>query len=183
MKFAYADPPYLGQGKKHYGELHADASDWDFLDAHEGLIDQLRTEFQDGWAMSASVPSLRFLAGRVPKEARIMAWVKPFCSFKPGVGVAYAWEPVLVCGGRKRTRQQPTVRDWCSANITLKKGCPGAKPPAFCHWLFEVFNAQPDDELVDLFPGSGGVAEAWSAWMRAKSNMPVAMELMCEQRQ
>jgi hypothetical protein len=27
--------------------------------------------------------------------------------------------------------------------------------------LFEVLNAQPGDELVDLFPGSGAVQKAW----------------------
>ncbi|KKM25473.1 hypothetical protein LCGC14_1594680, partial [marine sediment metagenome] len=66
-----------------------------------------------------------------------MSWVKPFCIFKPGVGVAYAWEPILVSGGRKRPRSKPTVRDWVSANITLKKGLVGVKPEAFCFWLFD----------------------------------------------
>mgnify|MGYP007102828454 CR=1 FL=1 len=29
MKFAYADPPYFKQGKKHYGKLHDEAEIWD----------------------------------------------------------------------------------------------------------------------------------------------------------
>jgi hypothetical protein len=90
-----------------------------------------------------------------------MAWVKPFCIFKPNVNPAYAWEPVLVRGGRKRGRDLPTVRDWVSANITLKKGMSGVKPDAFSHWLFEVLGMQEGDEFVDLFPGSGAVTRAW----------------------
>jgi hypothetical protein len=37
----------------------------------------------------------------------------------------------------------------------------GAKPEAFCRWLFSVLNAQAGDELVDLFPGSGIVTRTW----------------------
>jgi hypothetical protein len=84
-----------------------------------------------------------------------MAWVKPFAIFKPGVGVAYAWEPVIVRGGRKRTRRQPTVRDWVSVNITLRKGLVGAKPLAFCQWLLDVLNVEVGDTLDDLYPGTG----------------------------
>jgi hypothetical protein len=94
-----------------------------------------------------------------------MAWVKPFCSFKPGINPAYAWEPLIVCGGRKRTRQQTTVRDWTATNITLKKGLTGAKPYEFCAWVFEVLGMGPDDELVDIFPGTGAVTGAWNTWV------------------
>jgi hypothetical protein len=87
-----------------------------------------------------------------------MAWVKPFAVFKPNVGVAYAWEPVIVRGGRKRTREQPTVRDWVSEVITLKRGLTGAKPERFCRWILDVLNFQPGDTLDDLFPGTGVMA-------------------------
>jgi len=101
-----------------------------------------------------------------PPDVRVGAWVKPWAVFKPGVGVAYAWEPVLVRGGRKRERTQDTARDWVAASITLRRGVVGAKPDAFCYWLFEVLNLQPDDDLVDLYPGSGAVARAWERWRR-----------------
>jgi hypothetical protein len=94
-----------------------------------------------------------------------MAWVKPFAVFKPNVNPAYAWEPVVVRGGRKRTRQQRTVRDWVSANITLKKGLVGAKPPEFCNWLLEVLNVQPEDTLVDLFPGTGVMTSTFNTYI------------------
>ena len=98
--------------------------------------------------------SLQFLLAICPKGVRIAAWVKPFCSFKPNVGVAYAWEPVVWKGGRKRTREEPTVRDWVSVNITLQKGLPGAKPSEFNRWILQLFNYQEGDELIDLFPGT-----------------------------
>jgi hypothetical protein len=95
-----------------------------------------------------------------------MAWVKPFASFKPGVNPAYAWEPVIVRGGRPYPKEANTVRDWISANITLQTGMPGAKPAAFWLWLFAVLNLQPGDEFVDLFPGSGGGMRMWEKWQR-----------------
>lgn len=156
MRFAYADPPYLGCGLSHYGD-HPDAAVYDTLDGHRDLVARLCDDFPDGWAMSLHAPSLKYILPLCPDDCRVMAWVKPFCSFKPGVGVAYAWEPVIVRGGRKRTREQPTVRDWCAVNITLKRGFTGAKPSDFVHWILDVLNAQPGDEVVDLFPGSGAV--------------------------
>jgi hypothetical protein len=32
----------------------------------------------------------------------------------------------------------------------------GAKPAAFCRWVFGLLGAAPGDTLDDLFPGSGG---------------------------
>lgn len=149
MIFAYADPPYVGQARKHYQCAEVD---------HVALIDSLVEKYPDGWALSCSSPSLRMLLALCPDDVRVMAWVKPFCAFKVNVNPAYAWEPVIVRGGRKRTRQQPTVRDWVSANITLKKGLAGAKPEAFSRWLMEVLNVQAGDEFHDLFPGTGAVS-------------------------
>ena len=153
---AYADPPYVGQAKKHYGTEEID---------HLDLFHQLGE--YDAWALSASTPSLAHLLEICPlSEVRIGAWVKPFCIFKPGVNPAYAWEPVLWHSSRKRTREQPTTRDWVSCNITLKKGLVGAKPEKFCHWLFDTLNLQKGDKFIDLFPGSGAVTRAWKEWTR-----------------
>ena len=154
MKFAYADPPYLGQARRHYGPNAHEVN-------HQFLIATLCRQFPDGWALSCSSPSLQALLPLCPPDVRVLAWVKPFASFKPGVGVAYAWEPVIVRGGRRRTRAQRTIRDWLAANPTRRTGIAGAKPEAFCRWLFGVFNAHPGDELVDLFPGSGIVTRTW----------------------
>lgn len=155
MKFGYADPPYIGQAKKHYNSTEVN---------HKELIEKLIREFPDGWALSLSSPSLKTILNMCPNDVRVMVWVKPFCSFKPNVNPAYAWEPVIVYGGRKRSRAQPTIRDYVEANITLKKGCHGTKPEIFCRWLFEVLNVQPGDELIDLFPGSGAVTDAFKIY-------------------
>lgn len=101
MRFAFADPPYIGQAKRHYAHEPRCAE----VD-HEVLLRQLVGEFPDGWALSCSTPSLEailHLARTVCGENRIRvgAWVKPFASFKPGVNPGYCWEPVVWLGGRK----------------------------------------------------------------------------------
>jgi hypothetical protein len=133
---------------------------WDSIDTHADLITKLSDEY-DAWALSMHTPALKTLLPLCPDDIRVMAWVKPWASFKPGVGVAYAWEPIIIRGGRTRTKDQDTVRDWISANATMKKGMPGAKPVALCFWLFNVLNLHPDDNFTDLFPGSGVVSNAW----------------------
>ena len=171
MRFAYADPPYLGMGARFYGDRHPDAGDWDRPETHEALIDRLSAF--DAWAMSLSSTTLRVILPLCPYDARVGAWVKPFASFKPGVNPAYAWEPVVFHGGRKRDRKARTVRDWVSVEIALRRGCPGAKPAAMCWWLFDFLGVEPDDEFHDLFPGSGAVQRAWESWCRVNRGFPL----------
>lgn len=154
MRFAYADPPYLGCGKL-YAANHADALDCNNPEWHRALIVRLCDEFPDGWAMSLSSPSLRTILPMCPDDARVGAWVKPFAIFKPNVNPAYAWEPFIWRGGRKGDRSRATVRDWVSANITLKRGLTGTKPDTFCCHILNVLGFEPEDEIVDLFPGTG----------------------------
>jgi hypothetical protein len=156
MKFAYAGPPYMGCAKKYPEKTEVD---------HPELISRLTSDYPDGWALSLSSPSLRRLLPLCPIDARVMAWVKPFAVYKPNVGVAYAWEPVIVRGGRKRTRGQRTVKDWISANITLRKGLAGTKPENFALWLYEVFNARTGDSLDDLYPGTGIMGKCWERFI------------------
>lgn len=163
MRIAYADPPYIGQAKKRYSKEDSYAGEVD----HAELA--VRLQSFDGWALSASSPSLHLVLPLCPPDARIAAWVKPFAIFKPNVNPAYAWEPVIfkpARSGASRTggRKSPTVRDWVSANITLKRGLCGVKPEAFCLWLFDLLGMQPGDELVDMFPGTGAVTAAWEKW-------------------
>ena len=146
MRFAYADPPYPGMAHRYPENTEVD---------HAQLIAELVDGFPDGWALSTSSVALQQILALCPMDVRVMAWVKPFAVFKPNVNPAYAWEPVIVQGGRKRTRSQLTVRDWVAVNITLRKGVVGAKPEGFCQWLFQVLNVEDGDELVDLYPGTG----------------------------
>ena len=168
MKFAYADPPYLGCGKL-YEKHHPEFFVWDDPKTHQELINRLSDEFPDGWAYSLSSTTLHTILPFCPSDVRVMAWVKPFCSFKPNVNPAYAWEPVIVYGGRKRTKEMETMPDFVSCNITLQKGLTGAKPLGFWLWLFGILNAEPNDQFEDLFPGTNGGAEAWRKFCNQQS--------------
>ena len=162
MKFAYADPPYLGCAS-YYKDMHPDWGVWDDPETHRLLVVRLCDEYPDGWAMSLHTPSLRTILPMCPVDCRVMSWVKPFASFKPGVGLAYAWGPVILRGGRKRPKRAETTRDWAAVNITLQKGFCGAKPAAFVHWILNALYALPGDTCDDLFPGSGGCSEVIAA--------------------
>jgi len=151
MIFAYADPPYPGMA--HY--YHCAEVD------HRALIARLCNEYPDGWALSTASTTLKRVLDFCPEDVRIGSWVKPFASFKPGVNPAYTWEPVIFRGGRKRDREYETVRDHCACNITLRRGFVGAKPEAFCFWIFELLGMEAGDEFHDLFYGSGAVSRAW----------------------
>ena len=170
MIVAYADPPYIGRAKAMY----AHHPDYKGEVDHVALVRQLVTEYPDGWALSCSSPTLRFLLNTCSafgvEDVRIAAWVKDWFVMKPGIGVGYAWEPVIWRGGRKRSRKQDTIRDWVRAHALMtspgRVQTKGSKPETFCFWLFQVLNLQEGDEVVDLFPGSGGVTRAWQRWQR-----------------
>jgi len=138
MRVAYADPPYPGQAKLYEG--HADyAGEVD----HGALI---------GGLVSGFDPSVR-----------VLAWIKPWASWKPGISPAYAWEPVLIDGARPRADANK-VRDFFECHPATEWDYPGAKPRAVCSWVFAALGLVADDVLVDLFPGSGAIAKAWAEY-------------------
>lgn len=159
MRFAYADPPYLGMGKK-YAELHPEAEVWDDPQSHIDLVHRLSDEYPDGWAVSLSVPSLTTYLSACPDDVRIGVWTKTFHQIRYKLPVQYAWEPVIWRGGRKDTPVKPMVRDWHSGRIAMKKNFYGAKPLDFNMWILSLLQYQQGDELVDVFPGSGSMAIA-----------------------
>lgn len=165
MRVAYADPPYPGQARAHYRK---DPSGIKAAEVnHRLLIAYLDSEYPDGWALSTGSSNLYQVLPLCPADVRIGAWVKPLCFFKPGVNPAYAWEPVIWRGGRKkRKRTEPTVYDFVRANATFKTGTHGAKPEQFCYWLFDLLGLRPGDTLDDIFPGSRAVSRAWQRWQR-----------------
>lgn len=161
MKIGYADPPYIG-----CAHLYKDHPDYNGEVNHRSLIFDLIANY-DGFILHASAPSLPQIVGLLPDDARIMAWVKPFAAFKKNVSVAYAWEPVIVRAARKPVVSKRLVmRDWIDCPITMKKGLTGVKPEKVCHWAFEMVGARPDDNLVDMFPGTGAVTKAWDTWKK-----------------
>lgn len=159
MLIGYADPPYPGCAHKY-----KDHPDYAGEVDHVALLAQLEHDF-DGWVLHTSSVALPEIVPLCPPGVRFMAWVKPFAAFKKGVPVAYAWEPVIVKACRKpEVTGRIVMRDWIAENITMQRGLTGAKPAKVCMWAFEMVGAQPQDTLVDLFPGTGAVTKAWERW-------------------
>lgn len=172
MKIGYADPPYPG-----CSWMYKDHKDYAGEVDHAELICRLETDY-DGWILHTSSVALPGLCHLLPKQARIMAWVKGFAAFKKNVPVAYAWEPVIVRACRKPTvTKRLTLRDWIECPITMKRGLTGAKPEKVCHWAFEVVGAHPDDQLFDIFPGTGAVSRSWDSWVVRVSTSNVEQRL------
>lgn len=165
LRLAYADPPYPGKSRLYVG--HPDyAGEVD----HVRLIRRLCLEY-DGWALSTSAEALPRVLVSCPPGARIAAWVRgerPTRSARP----LNAWEPVIYYGGRAVTvepsstdrRRLDALVHHARPRLTDPRRVIGAKPAAFCRWLFDLLGAQPGDHLDDLFPGSGGIARAWASY-------------------
>jgi hypothetical protein len=160
VKFAYADPPYQGQAKKHYRQHKDYAGEVD----HAALIGEMEFLY-DGWALSLSMKSLPAIIRLCPDDVLVLAWFKPIA---PPLGDhrRYSWEPVIM----RPVRQYgpgyvPTAIVESPPQFTFRKK-PGShvigeKPEKFAHWLFASAGLTRDDELFDLFPGSGAIAHAW----------------------
>lgn len=156
MKFAYADPPYLGCCKLYGHDHGGDGKCWDAPDTHELLIARLARDYPDGWALSASSPSLRTLLPMCPPAVRVSAWVKPFAAYKRNVRNAYTWEPLIVYGGRVSSKAGAGVtRDHIAESIVMRKGFTGTKPETVCRWILDQLGWKPGDAVDDIFPGLG----------------------------
>lgn len=162
MRIAYADPPYPGQSKKHYGDHPDYAGEVD----HDALARQLGTF--DGWVLHTSavaqydVETSLLAAGL---RYRVGVWVKPFAAVKKGVIVTYAWEPVIFSRARPQVRGGGTMtRDWIAEPITMMRGLVGVKPDAVILWALRMVGAERTDDIDDLFPGSGAVGRAIDGW-------------------
>lgn len=178
-KFAYADPPYLGCGKRYYGAMHPQAADFDDPATHARLIERLEDEFPDGWALSLHVPSLSVLLPMCRPGVRVACWTKPFSGTRPRVRARFGWEPVIY-----RTSLAwdygPQFCDVLSCDAPRLNGqnTPGAfigrKPERFTQWICDLLGWRPGDDLVDLFEGSGAVRRAFVHVQQA-----VQPELFC----
>lgn len=157
MRFAYADPPYPGLA--HYYPERAEVD-------HAELIRRLTIDYPDGWALSTSAVALAGVLALCPLGVRVLAWVK-----RPRGGSA--WEPVIVCGGRRVSTRDASRLEPRRLDALVYKGrynaFPGAlvgmKPPQFSEWVFAQLGARVGDTLDDLFPGSGAVSLAWRRYV------------------
>jgi hypothetical protein len=155
MRFAYADPPYLGCCKLYDHRHEAPYGCWDERREHGLLLESLDDQY-DGWAYSMTSTSLQTILPLAPRGTRVGAWAKPFAAFKANVRIAYTWEPVLFKPGRDSSKDgAPVGRDHLTESITMRKGLTGAKPERFCRWIADLLGYVEGDDLVDIFPGTG----------------------------
>lgn len=188
MRLAIADPPYPPQfstrrdtasgeprvttrsrARRWYGDLgtggppaadfHPDAGRWDDLSEHRKLLVDLMDHF-DGWAI-ATTPDGLGAYHPLPIDARVMAWVRPGAQ-PGGHRIVSRWEAVIVYvpeGRRARAKglQVPDVLVCPRPVVNFA----GAKPPEWTRWVLDALGYSPgEDELIDLFPGSGSVSAA-----------------------
>lgn len=167
-RLAYADPPY--PGKAFYYRGHPDyAGEVD----HEALLSRLAT--YDGWALSTSaraLPQVLALAVAQDLPVRVAAWIRGARPHATARHALNAWEPVIyvpvarihetdTSRGTGAGRRVDVLTHGVSPMLTLPGRVIGAKPAAFCRWMFDLVGATPRDTLDDLFPGSGIVGQAW----------------------
>lgn len=180
MRFAYADPPYLGRAE-YYRAHHPEAMTWNDPATHRALIERLQAEYPDGWAMSMSERSLRVILPMCPPEARIAAWISDRPRFAgKAVPVRKHFEPVVFFGGHpyadtgnraadfivtKQERLPAGQARYEMSKTDLRSGRTfvGRKPQAFSLWILDLLGWVPGDTIDDLFPGSGAVTAAWNA--------------------
>ena len=154
MRIAYADPPYAGQAKKHYGGEEVN---------FPALISSL-CEF-DAWALSVHAGQLKDLLPLCPARTRVGVWCKPYATFKKGVNPTYAWEPVIFkAPGRGMKRK--FVHDFLVCSPVMKAAIVGQKPLDFCFWIFEMLAFAPGDDFTDYFPGSQVFTIAKDLWLK-----------------
>lgn len=174
MRFAYADPPYPGMSARYYRD-HADfAGEVD----HKRLVEQLSPPGRyDGWALSTSAAALPMVLGLCAGlPVRVAAWVKGSRPNAHPHGPLSSWEPVVYCGGRDGAARDDSLSHAARPRTTDPGRVVGAKPAVFARWLFELLGAQPGDELDDLFPGSGGIARAWSLYASGMATSDASCE-------
>lgn len=183
LRYAVADPPYLGRGQRHYGPgsngrpawrsgpvdrargwvpgvsrttEHPDAARWDDPATHAELVADLAARY-DGWAVALAADSLPTYLAAAPTGARVAVWHRT----RPPPGgsrIITAWEPVLlfVPPPRRGRNTGPSVTDVLTA-APPNSGHTGAKPRAWTRWVLDLLGVTDGDTIEDLFPGSGAV--------------------------
>jgi hypothetical protein len=185
MRFCFADPPYPGKSRAIYGDHEDFAGEVD----HAELITRLERDY-DGWALCTSAKALPMVLRLCPPSlpnpktpgdwktgtgVSVLSWHKRVG--RPGVEwLTNTWEPVILRNPRRPPRAgwRPNDSLDCPIELYTMRPTPdghvtGAKPPAFCRWLFQCAGLQADDEFTDLFPGSGAVGEQWERFRREPS--------------
>lgn len=161
LRLAYADPPYPGLSARYYSGHPDYAGEVD----HAELIASLTAEF-DGWALAAALPAVLRVC---PADVRVASWHRGERPNPAALTPINGWEPVIWWGGRRYRspvdqRRVDAIDYRPGARTTDPARVIGAKPAAVIRWVLDLLGALPGDELVDLFPGSGGVGRVWATW-------------------
>lgn len=163
MSFGFADPPY--PDKAFYYRDHPDfGGEVD----HRELVDRMTRVYPDGWALCTSGASLPFVLRLCPEDVRVAIWVKGSRS-GPSYRARSAYEPVIIWRGRDDRRMEidedlDDVLIWGGRQPSHPGALVGMKSACFAEWAFRQLGACVGDSLVDVFPGSGAVARAWSLY-------------------
>jgi hypothetical protein len=187
MKLAIADPPYLGRASTWYGssirksqlgalyggtakinykpaDYHPDAHKWDNIETHKELIQNLESNY-DGFALCMAHDNLQDLLPLFKSKVKICIWYKWTLPSRSVISNNY--EPVIirVPKSRKGARKGFTTPDVLMYQKRDGLGFAGRKPAAFTHWLLSLMQYQENDEVHDLFNGSGAVSEAINTYV------------------
>lgn len=176
LRFAIADPPYLGRAVRWYGpggcgdghgkgqaDNHPDAHIWDDPNTHLDLVERLLRDF-DGFAIAMSVHSLSVYLSALETDSRngirVAVWHKP-AAVTSGSRLTNNWEPVIfkIPKDRRSWKQGTNESDVFSCNPD-RRGFVGAKPIEWTQWVLRVLGVREGDIVEDLFHGSGAVKEA-----------------------
>ena len=174
MRLAIADPPYLGRAARWYGDgrghaggrgrpdSHPEASRWDTLDAHLALVADLAA--YDGWALFTGLHGLRHILPACPDDVTVLAWCVTN-AIPSGSRVGTSWEPIIVRVPTERRAHGtgPAMRSFHAAAAPCHLSFAGAKPTSVTRWVLDVLGHRAEDEVDDLFPGSGSVADVLAA--------------------
>lgn len=79
----------------------------------------------------------------------------------------WCWEPVIIRGGRYSGGQVKNLLSCGAPTGFAHQTIIGQKPVKFVRWMFGLLGALPDDELDDLFSGSGVVGREWKLYQQA----------------
>lgn len=187
MKFAIADPPYLGRAKRWYGvggigkgygigqaDQHPEAEKWDKPESHKNLIKHLDQNY-DGFAIALTNHSLDIYLSEIKIGTatlyRVMAWVKPM-SAPSANRIRNAWEPVIIKTPEIRkgyTTKFARINDYLIESPP-RNGFKGQKPKKWTYWVLDAMGVDKDDEIEDLFIGSGAVTQAINDYKKEKFN-------------
>lgn len=173
----YADPPYANCRFK-YARKEKASRQWginarsDYMRELVARMEYLRAP--DGAAaLSMATPELRLLP-LFPSGARVLAWVKEWSQFRPGVWPTFAWEPLIVWGKRASWREDGglirSVKrpagvpfDWISLNPTSRRGQrkhETQKPDGFGDWVIDVTLGNRKMPVCELFAGTAPISRA-----------------------